>query len=133
MAVKWNGDEVRRRVLAGAMRGVVRGTERVHHTATRKIMDPPKTGKKWPGLPNQSSAPGEAPATQYGGLQQSGRTVYDQGNLTGTATWDAQQAMALEKGTPSMEARPFAVPSLMEEVEGIRQDVADEVAKALNG
>lgn len=132
MAVKWNGDEVRRRVLDGAMRGVVRGTERVHHAGTRKIMDPPKTGHKWPGLPNQSSAPGEAPATQYGGLQQSGRTSYAPEALTGTAIWDAEYAMPLEKGTPSMEARPFAVPALMENVEDIRADVADEIAKALN-
>lgn len=132
MSVKWNGPEVRARVLAGTMRGVIRGTERVHHTATRKIMDPPKTGKKWPGLPNQSSAAGEAPATQYGGLQQSGRTVYAPEELTGTATWDAAHAMPLEKGTPSMEARPFAVPSLMENVEDIRADIADEIAKALN-
>lgn len=132
MPVKWNGAEVRKRIVDGAFRGVVRGTERVHHTGTRKIMDPPKTGKKWPSLPNQSSAPGEAPATQSGDLQRSGKTVYDKEAMVGTATWTAPHALRLEKGTPTIEPRPFGVPSLMENIEGIRQDVADEIAKALN-
>lgn len=131
MAIKWSGDAVRARVAAGAFRGVVRGTERVHDLATRKLMEGPKTGKKWPGLPNQSSAVGEAPATQSGDLQRSGMTQYDEASLTGTARWTAAHALPLEKGTPTIEPRPFAVPSLMESVDGIRADIADEIAKAL--
>lgn len=132
MSVKWNGDEVMRRVRAGAMRGVMRGTERVHDLATRKIMDPPKTGRKYSGLPNRSSAPGEAPATQSGRLQQSGRTIYNEAELSGVASWSSAHAMPLEVGTEKMAPRPFARPSLAESVEGIRQDVAAEIAKELN-
>jgi hypothetical protein len=131
MTVKWNGDEVMAKVRAGAMRGVIRGTERVHDLATRKIMDPPKTGKKYSGLPNRSSAPGESPATQSGRLQQSGRTQYDVGALSGTAGWSAAHALPLEVGTEDMAPRPYARPALAESVEGIRTDVADEIAKAL--
>jgi hypothetical protein len=131
MPVKWNGDEVMAKVRAGAMRGVMRGTERVHDLATRKIMDPPKTGKKWPGLPNQSSAPGESPATQSGRLQQSGQTVYDNANLSGQAQWTSAHALPLEVGTEDIDARPFARPALAESVDGIREDVAEEIRKAL--
>lgn len=131
MAMKWHGDEVMAKVRAGAMAGVMRGTERVHDLATRKIMDPPKTGKKHPGLPNQSSAPGEAPATQSGRLQQSGRTHYDVASLTGTAEWATEYALRLEVGDDEFDARPFARPSLAESVEGIEADVADEIRKAL--
>lgn len=131
MAVKWNGEEVMAKVRTGAMRGVMRGTERVHDLATRKIMDPPKTGKKWPGLPNQSSAPGESPATQSGRLQQSGKTVYNEGALSGQATWTAAHALPMEVGTESIAPRPYARPALAESVEGIQADVADEIRKAL--
>ena len=131
MSVKWNGAEVMSKVRAGAMQGVIRGTERVHDLATRKIMDPPKTGKKWPGLPNQSSAPGESPATQSGRLQQSGRTRYDQASLTGTAEWSAAHALPLEVGTEEIAPRPFARPSLAESVDGIVADVSDEIRKSL--
>lgn len=131
MPMKWNGAEVMQKVRAGAMRGVMRGTERVHDLGTRKIMDPPKTGKKWPGLPNQSSAPGESPATQSGRLQQSGSTRYNEPALTGTAEWTVAHAMPLEVGTEDMAARPFARPALAESVEGIEADVAEEIRKAL--
>jgi hypothetical protein len=131
MTVKWNGEEVMAKVRAGAMRGVIRGTERVHDLGTRKIMDPPKTGKKYSGLPNRSSAPGEAPATQSGGLQRSGMTRYDVASLTGTATWTAAQALRLEVGDEIIASRPFARPALAESVEGIRTDVDEEIRKAL--
>lgn len=131
MPVKWNGAEVMAKVRTGAMRGVIRGTERVHDLATRKIMDPPKTGKKHRGLPNQSSAPGESPATQSGRLQQSGQTVYNAGALSGQAQWTTEYALPLEVGTEEIEARPFARPALAESVDGIREDVANEIKKAL--
>lgn len=148
MAVKWNGAAIRERVKKGAYEGVVRGTERVHALATEKLMNGPKTGKKWPGLPNQSSAPGEAPATQSGDLQKSGTTSYDADNLKGVASWSAAHALPLEKGatrksdqtddpmsrekgTQTLEPRPFAMPALMESIDGIRSDIADEIRKAL--
>lgn len=131
MAVQWNGDEIMRRIRAGAMRGVMRGTERVHDAATRKIMDPPKTGKKYPGLPNRSSAPGQSPATQSGRLQQSGRTVYNEAELSGQAQWSTEYALPLEVGTETIAPRPYARPALAENVEGIEADVADEIRKAL--
>lgn len=132
MAVKWNGDEVMAKVRQGAMRGIMRGTERVHDLGTRKIMDPPKTGKHHRGLPNRSSAPGESPATQSGRLQQSGSTRYDEPTLTGTAAWTTDYAMPLEVGTEHIEPRPYARPSLAESVDGITEDVSDEIRKALS-
>lgn len=132
MSVKWNADEVMRRIRAGTMRGVMRGTERVHDKATRLIMDPPKTGKHHRGLPNRSSAPGEAPATQSGRLQQSGRTIYNEATLSGVASWSSEHALPLEVGTEKIAPRPYARRALAEEVEGIRQDVAAEIARELN-
>ncbi len=43
----------------------------VNRETKRLVLSPPKTGIKHRGLPNRSSAPGEAPATQSGELAKS--------------------------------------------------------------
>lgn len=133
MAVDWEPEAARAAIMRGVMKGVVAGTELVHDVATRKIQDPPKTGRIYTrrGVKHQASAPGQPPATDLGTLVQSGATSYDQAALTGRANWSAQHAAYQEYGTERIEPRPFARPSLEESREAIQEAIAEGVAGEL--
>lgn len=135
MATTWTPEVALAKIRAGAMKGVVAGTELVHEHATLKIMSPPKTGRVYTrrGVKHRASAPGEAPASDIGTLVQSGATYYDPAELVGRVNWSAAHAPFLEYGTGRMEPRPFARNTLAEdaaEVQGLIQAaVASELAK----
>lgn len=72
-----------------------------------------RSGKKYPGLPNQSSAPGEPPRTQSGKLAGSMTEPVASG-LEGRFGETAYHAQFLENGSPGgkIKPRPHLRPSL---------------------
>lgn len=86
----------------------------------KRSMEGAKTGRTYGN--HQASAPGEAPAVDVGNLKNStqAKPVGD-----GTTEWDinvgAEQAAALEFGTPFIAPRPFARPA----AEAVRAKVDD--------
>jgi len=80
-----------------------------------KSMKEPKTGVKYPGLPFQSSAPYEAPATQHGGGLRSRIHFKHDGKLArlvGTDISEVKYPLYLEVGTKYMDARPWLRPAV---------------------
>lgn len=114
MVVTWDSTAIDGRVRQAAMRAVVGATEAILSRGTALIMEPPKTGRiyKRGGRAHQASAPGQAPANDYGFLAASAIAVYpQQGDLfqvVGFANWTREYASFLELGTARMAARPFA-------------------------
>lgn len=135
MATVWAPEIALAKIKAGALKGVVAGTELVFETATAKIAEPPKTGRIYRrrGVEHQASAPGEAPATDVGTLIQSGSTGYDAEEVVGRANWSAKHAPFLEFGTARMDPRPFARPSLDEKASEVQELIAAGVAAELRG
>jgi HK97 gp10 family phage protein len=137
MAMTWDQGKIDARVRAAALRGVVAGVEAVLTEGTRLIATPPKTGRVYkltnPRRTHQASAPGQAPATDLGGLIASGRAIYpSQGDLlqiTGTANWSADYARALELGTEKMDPRPYARPALDTVAPKLQSDITAEMRK----
>ena len=70
----------------------------------RLIRTGPKTGKKWPGLPNRSSKPFQAPAEQSGKLSKSAGFKVAGINLE--VGLKAPYADFLESGTRRIRERP---------------------------
>ena len=129
MTVKFNSNEIMNKVRAGAMRGLVRGTEMVRNEALRLILNTPKTGRLYGH--HQASAPGEAPASDTGRLVNSITTSYDMQKLVGTVKANTAYAEALEMGTARMEPRPFMRPSLANTRDAVERAVAQEVEAEL--
>jgi len=74
----------------------------------RLIETGPKTGRKWPNLPNRSSAPGQPPANQFGRLVKSyNYKVKNWQNMT--VGESARYADFLERGTRKMRPRPHMI------------------------
>lgn len=104
-------------------------TFRVKANTKRRIMLPPKTGRiyhRGKGRVHQASAPGEAPATDYGYLVASVNAEFKR-KLEGIISVSAEYAAGLEFGSARVEPRPFLKPATNEERE--RFNVA--CAKAL--
>jgi hypothetical protein len=133
MTVKWNGEELERRIRAGAMRGVMRTVLAVEERATDLILNTPKTGRVYRrrGTEHQASAPGEPPASDTGRLVQSSAHSFDERNLSGTVNWSAAHAAPLELGTDKMEPRPFARPALDLESPSLAENVAAGIRETL--
>lgn len=133
------------------VRSVVdRTTKSIAGTAVAKIMDPPKTGRIYrretavsftgKGGPvaftayrgstteHQASAPGEAPATDTGGLAGSidAKMI---GPLTGAVDVHAEYGPVLEHGGENVEARPYLGPSVEEHRTDFRRDMAEAVRR----
>lgn len=114
MAVQWNRGLVER-VRQAVNQEVVRQTEEVRNEVIRLILDTAKTGRLYArrgGKMHQASAPGEAPANDYGRLLNSIRTDYDFASAVGTVTAGTKYAAPLEYGTRIMAPRPFMRPAL---------------------
>lgn len=133
MSVQWKGAELLARIRAGAMTGVVRGTEFVREEGASLMLNSPRGGRVYRrrGVTHKASAPGEPPAPDTGTLMRNIDARYDKDSLTGTVNFGTVYARALEYGTARMAARPFARPALMNKVNAIKEDVADEIANAL--
>jgi hypothetical protein len=133
MATTWTPEAALAKIKAGAMKGVVAGTELVLDHATAKIMGPPKTGRIYTrrGVKHQASAPGEAPATDLGTLAGSGGTTYDTEAIVGRVNWSAAHAPMLEFGTVKMDPRPYARNTLAEDTPEIQSLIQSFVAAEL--
>lgn len=66
------------------------------------------------GISHQASSPGQPPATDTGALRlsMSQEITREGGDVVGRLTANSEYALALEKGTSKMAARPFLIPSL---------------------
>jgi hypothetical protein len=80
----------------------------------KQSMGPPKSGREYPrpgGRTHQASAPGEAPAIDYGNLVNSIQVDFENGGLTGVVFTSRDYAAGLEFGTAHVAPRPFMEPA----------------------
>ena len=109
-------DSLPKAVAAAALEVALAGATATVRDARAQIQEQVGSGVKYSGLPNQSSAAGEAPVDQSGGLVDTIRT--DQEDVQGIganalAGDGSGQAFALEAGTSNMEPRPFMGPAVV--------------------
>jgi hypothetical protein len=137
MTVNWNPGPTTALIVQGARQAVANATEGVLGEGNRLIASPPKSGRvyKRRGIEHQASAPGESPATDTGALIQSGQALYpDSGDpmvITGIANWSTDYALALETGTETMEARPYARPALDQVAPSLPAGIAAAIKASL--
>lgn len=117
-------------------RGLADAGQIVVDEVRRTITEDPKTGTHWPGLPYRSSAPGETPRYQFGGLS-AGLVVVAEEDKATVTSW-APYSARLEYGfvgvdgmgrTYDQGARPFMRPSLVVKYE----DIVTVIGKSLSG
>ena len=70
------------------------------------IINPPKTGRKYPSLPNRSSTAGEFPANQTGALLRSVDSFFDRSSVTVGS--NKYYSKFLAHGTVKMRARKMS-------------------------
>ena len=96
------------------------------------IMNPPKTGRSYKHgkVVHQSSAPGEAPATDTGNLASSG-SVRRAGLAHYQCVFSTPYARALEYGNPSgtILSRPYLRPAVQKEEPVLRANIAKAMSK----
>jgi hypothetical protein len=92
-----------RGVLIAHGKDVTRELRRVIRTGKR-------TGIHWLGLPNQSSAPGEPPANQYGRLARGYKSKT--GRLEMMVYTNVKYAPFLENGTSKIKPRPHFIKTI---------------------
>lgn len=135
MTVNWDTDAIIQDVHDATLRGVFEGAELIRATAVNKILNDPASGRVYRrrGVEHQASAPGEAPASDTGRLAQSARTELDTAAVTASAIFSTAYAAALEFGREdgSVEARPYARPSLEEKRAEIQDGITVEILGAL--
>jgi hypothetical protein len=106
------------KVRAGAIDGLNAVGLAMLNSAKRKIQKGPASGityqKYGPRRVHQASAPGEAPATDTGGLVNSGFHELDESALEVSVGFAKFYAALLEYGTRIMEKRPFLLPTVEE-------------------
>ncbi len=93
----------------------VRKTTEVIQDDSRERMQGPKSGHLYPrpGKWHQASAPGEAPAVDFGFLVESIQVEFPR-PLLGVIYTNEDYAALLEYGTGRMAARPYMTPSAIE-------------------
>lgn len=115
--------------------GIVEGLEIIGriilNRATDKIMRGPKTGVRYRrgGVVHQSSAPGEAPASDTGRLVGSGTTWVDAASLSAIVAFDVKYARLLEFGTRFIRPRPFLFPV----VDAMKADIVEILKESIRG
>ncbi len=142
MAVQWHGQEVLARVRRAALEGIIEGTKAIREDAVNRILSPPKTGRIYRsrGVAHQASAPGEAPATDFGDLAGGIEIGFNESELSGTITSTMEYSARLEFGffgtdalgrNYNQEARPFMRPALAAKKDEIERNIAAAVRAAL--
>lgn len=126
-----NVDAIMARVRAAAMTGVLNGAEMVREEAIRSMVAEEKTGRKYPSLPNRSSAPGEAPARQSGRLVAGIDIRTEPADLKAVVNAGTAYAAALEFGTEKIAPRPFMRPALAKMKDDIEREIRARIAGAL--
>lgn len=104
--------------------------------AKRLIRTGPKTGRKWPNLPNRSSAPFEAPAEQSGKLSKSiGYRVRNHTQMEIGASAESERGAPyprfLEDGTRKMKPRPYLLKSVNNTARDAQKALQDYVAEEI--
>jgi len=92
--------------MKGCIKGMRRSGIHVKARIQKLIKDPPKSGIKYPRLPNRSSSAGEAPADQSGELLKSVRYRAWRYDLLEVGV-DSSYGKLLEEGTYRMGKRPY--------------------------
>jgi len=121
---------------AGSREGakaVAATAQKVRGDAIKSVQRGAKSGAVYTRSPgqnlsprHQSSAPGQAPATDTGTLVSSIKA--ESKDLTGRVYSDLEYAFWLEFGTLKMEPRPYLNPALM----GNKQYFVNQLTKAIN-
>lgn len=106
------------KVRAGAIDGLNAIGLAMLNTAKSKIQRGSKSGKVYrkynPSRIHQSSAPGQSPAADTGGLVNSGFHEMEESTLTVNIGFAKFYAAFLEYGTRMMAKRPFLLPTVEE-------------------
>lgn len=109
-------------ILAGKMQAravdVVKVATFNVQSRVKLSMEPPKTGYIYPrpgGKSHQASAPGEAPAIDYGNLVNSIQVGFENAGRTGVVFTSREYAPGLEFGTTHVAPRPFMEPAVQAE------------------
>lgn len=106
------------RVRLGALDGLNAVGLAMLNTAKRKIQKGPASGRLYrkygPRRDHRASAPGESPATDTGGLVNSGFHELDEQALEVHVGFAKFYAALLEYGTRLMAKRPFLLPTVEE-------------------
>lgn len=104
------------------------GALSVEADAVTSIQRGAKTGKIYQrgNITHQSSAPGEAPATDTGNLVQNIKSVKDTGKFSWLVGTGLKYGRYLEHGTTNMKPRPWLIPAL----EKNRKNITEMIQKA---
>lgn len=133
MPVNWEDPKVIEAVRQACVESVQKTTNDVRNEALRLITQGGKSGRwyrrrdRW----HRASAPGEAPATDYGNLVRNIRATFEDDNLTGIVNSGAEYSKALEFGTRRMEPRPFMRVSLESQRKPFMDDVYRKIRERL--
>lgn len=129
MAIKSNRAAIIAAARRGALRGLVAGMHEIVDEATSLQHDTPRTGRTYRrrGVEHVASSPGNSPAPDTGTLVGSARVDLNAPELTVTATWTADYALALEMGTENVAARPFVRPALAKRADDAQRTVLREI------
>jgi len=118
------------RAIGGA---VMASALSIDRDAKKRIQRGPKTGRVYqlsnPTRTHQSSAPGQSPATDTGGLVSAQTVKQGPNKLTAHIDNTKEAAKHLEGGTQRMAPRPFMAPA----VEAKKSEFARRVADAIRG
>ena len=104
----WKGPQVLKVIQVGTEKGIKRAADLVVKEALRLILQTAKSGRFYGA--HQASAPGEAPASQFGQLV-AGFRIEIRGHKAVISNI-APHAPKLERGTQRMAARPFMAPAI---------------------
>lgn len=106
------------KVRAGAIDGLNAVGLAMLNAAKRRIQGGSKSGRVYekygPRRTHQASAPGESPATDTGGLVNSGFHELDEQKMEVSVGFAKLYAAMLEYGTRAMAKRPFLLPTVEE-------------------
>lgn len=118
------------RFKKGCIKGWRKAGQIVRDEIRKLIKNPPKTGRKYGNLPNRSSAPGESPAYQYGGLSKT--TTYK------ALGWNRMEVgyqkiygLYLERGTSRIKPRPALSSAVSQTYGAVRLALGIEIRREL--